>query len=586
MSEITKAFDGAERIGVIGSPSSTSQLTIDILGTAVEKRLVGSLSVFRFTQDGKDNYALGQITEIGLRNVWSEGPTMRGLIRQKGRVDPVTERQDTHTASMIVSAVLARSTTTEASVFGTVPATGTSIRLINSELMNSLLADYLSQLFYLGNAYGTDLLLPLWLKHFGRGKGGADEAYHLGIFGKTGSGKSVLSKMMMIGYSLHPEMSLVVLDPQGEFSKLQKDSGMLNVLKQNARNIDFYSLYNLVLQTDPTFNLFFKILRTTNFFRNLSIYHEDNQGRAESQMRLILRAGRQSSVIQTLSTKLTLPPVPWELHKREVFDYVWTQLGTDQVQQNIYTGMDGRQRMNQAYQSLIVDDVYQTWSKAARLFAYEGKTQGIMPKDLIKKGLEGQGSIAIVDLSETQVPENIHWNDSVKLIVINQVISELQKAAEAKYKDNKLLNTLVIIDEAHRLAPRDTGDDAELAEVKATLVDASRTTRKYGLGWMFISQSLSGLDLDIIGQLRIYIFGYGLGWGAELRALRDIVGGNEEAIKLYQLFKDPQAALGEREYSFMTWGPISPLSFSGAPLFFTALNYPTDFMRANALHEK
>ena len=103
--DIKNSFDHAERIGVIGSPSSTSSLVIDILGTAADKRLVGSLCMFHFTQDGNDHYALGQITEIQLRNVWSEDPTMRGLIRQKGRVDPITERQDTHTARMIVSAV-------------------------------------------------------------------------------------------------------------------------------------------------------------------------------------------------------------------------------------------------------------------------------------------------------------------------------------------------------------------------------------------------------------------------------------------------------------------------------------------------
>jgi len=30
---------------------------------------------------------------------------MRGIIRQKGRVDPITERQDVHTAKMMVSSV-------------------------------------------------------------------------------------------------------------------------------------------------------------------------------------------------------------------------------------------------------------------------------------------------------------------------------------------------------------------------------------------------------------------------------------------------------------------------------------------------
>lgn len=96
MSEIKEKFDRTEKIGVIGSPSSTAGLNIDILGTAVKKRLVGGLSVFHYTQDSEDHYAMGQITEVEMQNVWTQDPTMRGIIRQKGRVDPITERQDVH----------------------------------------------------------------------------------------------------------------------------------------------------------------------------------------------------------------------------------------------------------------------------------------------------------------------------------------------------------------------------------------------------------------------------------------------------------------------------------------------------------
>src|SRR5690348_15028890 len=198
---------------------------MDILGTAADKGLVGGLSMFRFTQDGTDHYALGQITEINLRNVWSEDPTMRGLIRQKGRVDPITERQDTHTATMLVSAVFAKTHNGfEPSMLGTVPSTGTLVKLMSEQFMQSLLSEYTDQLFYLGKAYGSQVLLPMWFKHFGQQEqGGTDEAYHIGVFGKTGSGKSVLSKMILIGYARHKPMTIFVLDPQGEFAKIKSD---------------------------------------------------------------------------------------------------------------------------------------------------------------------------------------------------------------------------------------------------------------------------------------------------------------------------------------------------------------------------
>ena len=43
---IDKVLSDGERIGVIGSPSSTSEITLDILGTAVNKKLVGELAMF------------------------------------------------------------------------------------------------------------------------------------------------------------------------------------------------------------------------------------------------------------------------------------------------------------------------------------------------------------------------------------------------------------------------------------------------------------------------------------------------------------------------------------------------------------
>jgi hypothetical protein len=60
--DINESFDKAEKVGVIGSPSSTGQLTLDILGTAVNKKLIGNIGVFEYIQDGKAHFALGQIT--------------------------------------------------------------------------------------------------------------------------------------------------------------------------------------------------------------------------------------------------------------------------------------------------------------------------------------------------------------------------------------------------------------------------------------------------------------------------------------------------------------------------------------------
>ena len=79
----------------------------------------------------------------------------------------------------------------------------------------------------------------------------------------------------------------------------------------------------------------------------------------------------------------------------------------------------------------------------------------------------------------------------------------------------------------------------------------------------------------------MYFFGYGLGWGSELAALKELIGGNDSALALYQQFHDPESSLGNKKYSFMSVGPSSPLAFSGVPLFFNSLQFPEEFLSKN-----
>ena len=74
--------------------------------------------------------------------------------------------------------------------------------------------------------------------------------------------------------------------------------------------------------------------------------------------------------------------------------------------------------------------------------------------------------------------------------------------------------------------------------------------------------------------------------GQEFQALRQLVGGDDAALRLYGLFRDPHSSFdaSSRQYSFMTTGPISPLSFAGTPLFLNAFNTVDDFLIANGLN--
>ena len=71
----------------------------------------------------------------------------------------------------------------------------------------------------LGTAYDTSVSVPFRFNHFGDPKdGGGGEAYHIGVFGRTGSGKTTVAANMILGYAQHHEnMSILIIDPQGQF---------------------------------------------------------------------------------------------------------------------------------------------------------------------------------------------------------------------------------------------------------------------------------------------------------------------------------------------------------------------------------
>ncbi|MBZ5722792.1 MAG: ATP-binding protein [Acidobacteriia bacterium] len=577
-------LDAAEKFGVVGSPSSTAQLALDILGSAVARKLVGELALFRFSQDSHPHYALGQITEVQLRNIWHEDPTMRSLIRQRGRVDAVSERQDTHLGQMVISAVFRSDGERryQPSILGTVPPTGTFINAVSDSVLDELLSPYREQLFYLGQVYGSAPKLPLWFKHFDRGADGAGEAYHIGVFGKTGSGKSVLAKMILLAYARYPKMALLVIDPQGEFARDLRKGGSSGEfalpLGDIARDLGKQSypmtVRNLVLDR---WELFEQILCESRFFERLTVPQGENR-----QLACNILADK----LQKAGIKLK------DLWTHESFDKAWKLLGDDKVQKVFYRTEASRARFAGALEEAAAEEFFKDyWGPVTELFREDRKDARTINQALawLLNPEAANRPILVIDLSREQA-KGLFWNDRIQALVIKRLLDGLKDTAEYFYKEGASLNTLVVIDEAHRLASRDLQRDDEAAlGVRSVLVDAARTTRKYGLGWLFISQTLSSLHTEILQQLRIFFFGFGLALGQEFNALDQLVGSSgKTALDLYKLFRDPHSSFdtASRQYSFMTIGPVSPLSFAGTPLFFNAFSSVEEFLTANRLVNK
>jgi len=566
-------------LGTIGSPSSTIELALDVLESSVTRQLVGELAIFKYLQDSKNHYAIGQIIEIALKNFLLEDPTIKSVARKRGTVSPISGIQDVHVGKLLCSAIFTSSEDlVEPSLLGTVPPTGTYVYQVNDNILSTILEKQKNSLFYLGNSYGSKTKLPMWFKHFDYGENGAGEAYHLGIFGITGSGKSTLAKMILTAYSKYPNMGLLVLDPAGEFSKsftndynnnsnYNSNFNIKKILNSLNKEVQTINVRNLVLDR---WTLFEEILLQSQFFHQLTI-----------------NGANRRYAIDALIPKLRNKTSLTKLIKRESFDLFINELRNEEVQILIFSTPEPRKRLNNLVSSLDqknLDTLYsQFWTPICSLF--EERHDAITIDGLLEKFSWKLKPLIVIDLSEQTAHKMQlkYWNETIQSLILKRLLGGLVRLGERTWQKNTSLNTLVVLDEAHRYARKDEFMDSNLEQLRITLLDAVRTTRKYGLGWLFISTSLSSIHRDILQQLRIIFFGFGLSLGNDLITLRELVS-DEKAIDLYRTFTDPASSFNTktRKYSFMTQGPVSPLSFSGSPFFFNAFS-PYVFIKENNL---
>lgn len=574
-------------IGTISSPSSTIELALDILESSVTRQLVGELAIFRYLQDSKNHYAIGQIIEIVLKNFLLEDPTIKSVARKRGSVNPISGIQDVHIGKLLCSAIFTSSDDLiEPSLLGTVPPTGTYVYQVDDDILSTILEKQKNSLLYLGNSYGSKTKLPMWFKHFDYGENGAGEAYHLGIFGITGSGKSTLAKMILTAYSKFRQMGLLVLDPVGEFSKSFSNDNSSNTEKEypnSDSNFNMKKIMNFLNKQVVSINVRNLVLDRWYLFEEILL---------ESQIfhQLTIKGPNKGFAVDALIPKLRNKTTLTKLIKRESFDLFMNELRKEEIQLLIFSTPEPRKRLNNLVSNMDernLDNLYsQYWVPICSLF--EDRPEAVTIDDLLEKFSWKLKPLIVVDLSE-QTAHNMqlkYWNETIQSLILKRLLKGLVSLGEKTWQKNTSLNTLVVLDEAHRYARKDEFSDSNLEQLRLTLLDAVRTTRKYGLGWLFISTSLSSIHRDILQQLRIMFFGFGLSLGNDLVTLRELVS-DEKAIDLYRTFTDPASSFNSksRKYSFMTQGPVSPLSFSGAPFFFNAFN-PNYFIKENKLDIK
>ncbi len=561
-------------LGVVSSPSTTLEISLDIRKESESRRALGQMVFVQLQEDSRKILSLGQIVEVETKNRWHEDPSFKGVIKHHGGLPHLSGVADNRMATISVqSSFDVTNQKPEIYLLGMSPSTGIPVEIVNNELMGLLVQHHENAITYLGKVYGTDVDLPMWFKHFGRDEDipalGAKDAYHIGVFGKTGSGKSVTSALMLLAYAKNKKhMNVLVLDPQGQFYKDRdllpgEEEKLLGEIQKTGMNVQKFKLIEDVSLPETHLELFAELLANSGFihdafgpfYKNDKVESMQNsivsylEGRAKNP-NFKLSSVEPMTLLSEMTKRFATP----QSGEKDFSKYIKDVYGTKDTQERLFRAV---QKVQDALRNQQSPSYLKTWKQALAMFSEDRKTT----ISKICKTITGEtrGNFIVLDLSPS---EGEIENDNLQALFLRLIEKGIVESGGNLYAKGDNANCLIVMDEAHRFISSHS-PDSRIKDLTREIVDAVRTTRKYGIGHMFITQSLESLDDEIIKQMRIFAFGHGLTMGSELRKVKEIIN-NQAAVNLYSSFIDPS---NSGKFPFMFFGPVSPFSATGSPLF-------------------
>ncbi len=563
--------DDQQALGVVGSPSSSFEAIVDIKEVSETAKLLGELVCFQVKEGDNTVLVLGQITEIETKNRWHEEPSFKGIIKRHGKLPNLSGVADNRIAKINVqSSFSLTNNQPEAHKLANSPSTGVPVQAVTNDVMQELMRQYTGQLVCLGKAYDTDVNVPFWLKHFGKPhEGGGGDAYHIGIFGRTGSGKTTTAANMILGYAQHSDkMSILILDPQEQF---YEDNNVLPEQQKFREKIEETGIKfkrlkvpeEVALPNDA--HLFSTLLLNYGFVRKAFRIHsqEKRELMAEAiQDYVIGRMNKPQFSIGSEDSDLLLKSMIKRFNEDD--KYIANVYSSGQYFNNL------KRRIEGIVNGSVDHEAKEIWTYVCSLFSQGDKTE---LESVIQDVVCTSGNVVVLNISDRHATSGMESIQTLFIKIIEDAIKE--KGAEL-YASGEQANCLVVMDEAHRFISTYSYDQ-EIKELTTSIIDAVRTTRKYGIGYMFITQTIDSLHEEIRRQIRIFAFGYGLTSGSEFKKIRDTIN-DDTGAKFYRSFIDPSS---NHKFPFMFYGPVSPLSFTGVPLFLEMNGLISDFHQSD-----
>lgn len=574
-------------IASVSSPSSNYEVVLGINNAGRNLPMVGSLVGLENAMGDGSELALGTVTEVTTHNRWHEDSAFQGAVSEAGSIEGMSgEDGDLRTARIVLQAAWRRANlnsdwTPSGPNLRMSPATGAKVFKVDDKLVSELTANT-EDLHYMGELGGTDgVRLPLSIPDFS----GPAGAMHFGLYGISGSGKTACASYLLATQMRHEKMGFVIVDPQGQWSAEQ---GMVFSVQGFAAELGREVLVRRIssdLRLSKDDELFTELLKHTRLVVELGLKSEGTQDIVWYEIRKYMRS-LENWTIGDSETLL-----------RGTLEY----LMKDETAARVYTTPDNRTLFVSRVENVLTDanlfsDALHQFAPIHNLFQETNITEQprhdlwLTLSQVFERVPNHPAPLLILDMSSAPLPgmdvevterarvaQRILEDDSVKAAVLRNLFSTLKRASEDKFRSGVNLNTMVVLDEAWRYAaPINKSGSEALSALSQDLAGYARDTRKFGIGWLYISQNTTSVNLDIWDQMSIRFFGYGLS-GADVSKMGEIVD-DKSSLRLYRTFGNPRST---GLYPFLITGPVSPLAANATPLTLNSYNDFDDFRRDN-----
>lgn len=575
-----------ERVASVGSPSSNHEIVLRLAPEARNFPLVGSVVYLMNPMGDGEELALGSVTQVTTTNRLLEIPQMQPALAAGGEVRGWTgDAGDLRDATIRVQAAWRREGPkspwkSSGPSLRMSPATGTDVYVLNNDTVAKLVETN-DDIHYIGYLLGSDKVkLPMSLPDFAGDMG----AWHGGLFGMTGSGKTAMSGYLIAGQLRHSDLGVIIVDPQGQWAS---EEGLAFSLQGFAEELGREVKVRRIsddLRLPRESDLLIDLLRQTHFTKDLHMkdpatmesfwyeskkYFDQHSGWEERDGAEVLRALLSHLSEENVAGRIYLTPERAQRFSERVLETLHDTRAFESALRNFAPIHNLFQPYNAGGERR--EEVLTSFSEI-----FKQDRSGPKPILILDMSSRGAYDLDNVNVNAEQY-EEILGRDDIKATILRSIFSNMKRASERQFGEGITLNTLVVLDEAWRYAaPTANESSLHIAELSKELAGYARDTRKFGIGWFFISQSPRNINPDIWSQLSLRLFGNGLS-GADLEKMVDIID-SRDSLQLYRMFAPPSAT---RQWPFMLVGPGSPLAVTNAPVTFYAYNDFDDFRSDN-----